>query len=241
MRILLVEDDMRLVKRIQRVLIEDRHIVEAVGDGKSAILRAGNGDFDCLILDVMLPEMNGIAVCRWLREHAITTPILLLTALDDVCDKVRGLDTGADDYLTKPFSFEELLARLRALERRKTTFLPATTELHLDALTLNLIRRVVQVGTTTIDLTAREFALLEYLLRHAHQAVTRTQILTAIWPSDADVNATIVDTYIHYLRTKIDVYPDAPQLRTIRSIGYMLTTASQQDKQSYLKAGGKKT
>lgn len=228
MRILLIEDDRRLAKRIQRVLVEERHLVEVVHDGKSA-LQLGSGEFDCLILDILLPGMNGIAVCRWLREHAITTPILLLTALGEIQDKVRALDTGADDYLTKPFAFDELLARLRALERRKTTTLQVITHLQLGSLSLNLLTREVQVYDVLIVLTVREFALLEYLLRHPHQALTRTQILATVWPSDTEVNNTIVDTYIHYLRAKIERHPGAPCLRTIRSIGYMLTLQAGED------------
>lgn len=223
MHILLVEDDARLAKRIQRVLCEERHTVEVVGDGTSAIFQAEDCTFDCLILDILLPEMNGIAVCRWLREHGVTTPILLLTALSEVHDKVRGLDTGADDYLTKPFSIDELLARLRALERRKDAGLQVTTALQMGSLSLHLLTRRVQVDAVTIALTVREFALLEYLLRHPHQTMTRNQILTAVWPSDSEVNSTIVDTYVHYLRRKIECYPGAPHVRTIRSIGYMLT------------------
>jgi DNA-binding response OmpR family regulator len=239
MHILLVEDDARLAKRIQRVLREERHTIEVVEDGKQALLLAASGVFDCLILDILLPAMNGIAVCRWLREHADTTPILLLTALGDVQDKVRGLDMGADDYLTKPFSFDELLARLRALERRKASPFQVTTERQLGPLSLNLLTRVVQVDAVTIDLTVREFALLEYLLRHPHQAVTRNQILTAVWPSDTEVNSTIVDTYIHYLRTKIEPYSGAPHVRTIRSIGYMLTTTVYQDEEVPPSMGGR--
>src|SRR5260370_19614837 len=232
MHILLVEDDTRLAKRMRDVLRSERHTIEVVGDGKSAIREAQTGAFDCLILDILLPEMNGLAVCRWLRDHAVTTPILLLTALDEVADKVRGLDTGADDYLTKPFSFDELFARLRALERRKTSPFQVATHLRLVSLSLNLLTRVVQVDTTPIELTVREFALLEYLLRHPQQAVTRNQIISAAWPSDADVNTTIVDTYIHYLRTKIECYPGTPSVRTIRSIGYMLTLHTQKQEPS---------
>lgn len=223
MRILLVEDDERLAKRIQQVLVEERHLVEVVGDGQSAILQASSGLFDCLILDVFLPELNGFTVCQRLRQQGAATPILVLTALDAVADKVRGLDTGADDYLTKPFSFDELLARLRALERRKTASLAALTELRVGTLTLHLLRREVHVGEVPIELTVREFALLEYLLRHTQQALTRSQILDAVWPSDSDVNPGIVDTYIHYLRAKLEPFPGAPEVRTIRTIGYMLT------------------
>lgn len=232
MHILLVEDDARLAKRMQRVLREERHTVEAITDGQTAIVLAESGIFDCLILDVLLPAMNGFAVCRWLREHAVTTPILLLTALSDVQDKVRGLDTGADDYLAKPFSFEELLARLRALERRKTSSYQAITAYQLGSLRLNLLTRIVQVDGVTIDLSVREFALLEYFLRHPHQALTRQQILTAVWPSDSEVNSSIVDTYIHYLRTKIERYPGAPQIQTKRSIGYLLTAPKPDEEES---------
>lgn len=229
MHILLVEDDERLARRLARMLIEERHTVEVVGDGKQALVHAQGDGFDCLILDILLPGMNGIAVCRWLRAHAITTPILLLTALDEVQDKVRGLDTGADDYLTKPFSFEELLARLRALQRRRTPALQVTTQLQLGSLSLHLLTREAQVDGVRIELTVREFALLEYLLRHPHHALTRAQILAAVWPSESEVNTTIVDTYIHYLRTKIEEHPGAPVVRTIRSIGYMLTLPPGED------------
>lgn len=241
MHILLVEDDARLARRLARVLTEERHTVEVVGDGKQAILHVQESNFDCLILDILLPEMNGIAVCRWLRTHAITTPILLLTALDEIQDKVRGLDTGADDYLTKPFSFEELLARLRALERRNTPALQVTTQLRLGSLSLHLLTREVQMDAVRIDLTVREFALLEYLLRNSHHALTRAQILAAVWPSDTDVNTTIVDTYVHYLRTKIEGYPGAPHVRTIRSIGYMLTLSPHEDKHPSLEKGASAT
>jgi DNA-binding response OmpR family regulator len=222
-RILVVEDDIRLARRIQQVLLEERHLVEVVGDGQQALTLAASGDFDAVILDLLLPGMNGIAVCQRLREYRVTTPILLLTALESVGDKVRGLDSGADDYLTKPFSFDELLARLRALERRKTLPLQATTELHLGILTLHLLTRVVEVGGVPLDLTVREFALLEYLLRHPNQALTRSQILSAVWPSATEVSPGIVDTYIHYLRTKLHTYRGAPHIRTIRTIGYMLS------------------
>ncbi len=237
MHILLIEDDERLARRLARVLTEERHTVEVVGDGKQAILHAQGGDYDCLILDILLPEINGIAVCRWLRAHAITTPILLLTALDDVQDKVRGLDTGADDYLTKPFSFEELLARLRALARRNTSALQVTTQLEFGSLSLNLLTREAQVDAVRIDLTVREFALLEYLLRHCHHALTRAQILTAVWPSDTDVNTTIVDTYVHYLRAKIEGHPGAPHVRTIRGIGYMLTLPARENEHQFPERG----
>lgn len=230
MRILLIEDDRRLAKRIQRVLVEERHLVEVVHDGKRA-LRQADGEFDCLIVDILLPGMNGLALCRWLREHAISTPILLLTALGEVQDKVRGLDSGADDYLSKPFAFDELLARLRALERRKTSPLQVATHLRLGPLSLNLLTRAVQVDGVPITLTVREFALLEYLLRHPRQALTRTQILDTVWPSDTEVNASIVDTYIHYLRTKLERFPGAPCLRTLRSIGYMLTMPADEEEE----------
>ncbi len=226
MDILLVEDDARLAKRIQQVLAEERHRVEVVGDGELALARAENAPFDCFILDILLPGMNGLALCRALRKKALTTPILFLTALEDVQDKVRGLDMGADDYLAKPFSFEELLARLRALERRHTNTLQLTTHLQLDALSLNLLTREVLVENVSIELTVREFALLEYLLIHSNKAVTRSQILNAVWPSDADVNTTIVDTYIHYLRYKIEHFPNTPRIRTLRGVGYMIISSN---------------
>jgi DNA-binding response OmpR family regulator len=221
-RILLVEDDSRLARRIQQVLLEERHLVEVVGEGQQALIKAASGDFDAVILDLLLPGMNGIAVCRWLREHGVMTPILLLTALDTVGDKVHGLDSGADDYLTKPFPFEELLARLRALERRKAMPLQLSTTLRLGSLTLHLLTRAVEVEGVPLDLTVREFALLEYLLRHPNQALTRSQMLSAVWPSDTDVYQSTVDTYIHYLRTKLQAFPGAPHIRTLRTIGYML-------------------
>jgi DNA-binding response OmpR family regulator len=223
MRILVVEDDPRLAQRLARMLREERHQVEVVHDGQAAIASAGYGTFDSLIVDVLLPGLDGFGVCRWLREHGITTPILFLTALGDIMSKVQGLDIGADDYLTKPFAFAELLARLRALERRHGGLPADAAILRLGTLMLDLFRRQVQLGETRLSLTPREFALLEYLLRHPHQALTRGQILTAVWPSDTEVTLSLVDTYIHYLRTKLSGAVGAPQIRTVRSIGYELT------------------
>ncbi|HEU5200137.1 MAG TPA: response regulator transcription factor [Ktedonobacterales bacterium] len=221
MRVLVVEDEQRLVRLLKRVLEEERYVVDVAVDGDEAIEKAGYGDYDLMVLDVMLPRRSGVEVCRWLRRNGIKTPILLLTARDQLEDKVMGLDAGADDYLTKPFAFEELLARLRALGRRAQDTLLEQI-LQVSDLALDLNRHEVRRAGQLIPLTTREFALLEYLMRHRGQALSRAQITRQVWPDDSEAVSNVVDIYIHYLRDKIDQGFEPKLIHTIRGVGYSL-------------------
>ena len=226
MRILLVEDELRLARSYQRNLQDDGHTVELAADGETAYARVMDApdDFDVVILDVLLPRRDGVTVCRDLRRAGVTLPILLLTALDQTEDKVAGLDAGADDYLTKPFPFDELLARLRALTRRGRQFDQSAnaTTLEVDDLTIDLLRREVIRGNRLVPLTAREFTLLEYLMRNVGRVLTRQQLWARVWPDGTEAGSNVLDTYIHYLREKID--RDAPDklIHTVRGVGYSL-------------------
>jgi DNA-binding response OmpR family regulator len=221
MRVLLIEDDRRLSRALRRVLEEERYVVDEAFDGVEGEDLARDGEYDFIVLDVMLPGRDGITVCRNLRRARVATPILMLTARDTVQDRVTGLDAGADDYLVKPFASLELLARLRSLGRRSTAEL-AETKLEADGLVMDLVRHEVSRDGRSIELTAREFALLEYFLRHPGQALTRTQILAAVWRYDTEVVSNVVDIYVHYLRDKIDRGADNKLLHTVRGVGYRL-------------------
>ena len=221
MRVLVVEDDRRLVRALRRVLEEERYTVDEAFDGVDGEDLAKSGEYDFIVLDGMLPRRDGVAVCQNLRRQRIATPILMLTARDTVEDRVKGLDAGADDYLVKPFASVELLARLRSLGRRRTDEIAEAT-IALDGLTMDLVRHEVTRDGATIELTAREFALLEYFLRHPGQVMTRTQILTAVWRYDTEVVSNVVDIYVHYLRDKIDRGFEKKLLYTVRGVGYAL-------------------
>jgi DNA-binding response OmpR family regulator len=218
--ILLIEDDPRVAHSIERALLLAGHRVEVAADGVRGLARAASSSHDLIVLDVLLPEMDGVHVCRELRQLHVRTPILMLTARDSVVDRVNGLDAGADDYLTKPFATEELLARIRALARR--TGEPVDGPLRVADLVLDPARHEVQRGDQTIDLTPREFDLLEYLMRHAGQVVTRDQILEQVWREPIGANSKSVDLYVHYLRNKVDRDTAWPLVRTVRGIGYMV-------------------
>jgi len=223
MRVLVVEDERKLAALLRRVLMEEHYTVEVVYDGDTARDYAAQGSYDVIVLDIMLPGCSGVEVCRWLRAHDISTPVLLLTARDQVEDKVEGLDAGADDYLTKPFAFEELLARLRALIRRRQARSITIEPLSIGDLSLDLVRHEARRGGQLIPLTMREFALLEYLLRNAGRVLTRTQILEHVWPEGGtEATSNVVDIYIHYLREKVDRDFSAPLIHTVRGVGYML-------------------
>ena len=228
MRILLVEDELRLARSYQRNLQDDGHTVEIASDGETAYERvmAAPDDFDVVILDVLLPGRDGVTVCRDLRRAGVTLPILLLTALDQTEDKVAGLDAGADDYLTKPFPFDELLARLRALTRRGRQFDPNAnaTTLEVGDLTIDLLRREVIRANRLVPLTAREFTLLEYLARNADRVLTRQQLWARVWPEGTEAGSNVLDTYIHYLRDKIDRDEPDKLIHTVRGVGYSLRT-----------------
>ena len=221
MRVLIVEDEQRLARLLRRVLEEERYTVDEFHDGIAGEEMARAGEYDVIVLDVMLPGRSGIAVCQNLRRDRIHTPILMLTARDALEDRVNGLDAGADDYLTKPFAFAELLARLRALTRRRTADV-VSPRLELDDLVMDPVRHEVTRGGRPIELTPREYALLEYFLRHPGQVLTRTQIIDNVWRYDAYLTSNAVDTYVHYLREKIDRGHECKLLRTIRGVGYAL-------------------
>jgi len=222
MHILIVEDERKLAALLRRVLIEERHTIDLAYDGAAGLDLALSDTYDAMILDLMLPGLDGIELCRQVRAQRIATPILMLTARKAVEDRVKGLRTGADDYLIKPFAMEELLARIDALLRRREQTFEKTTELRVGELVLNLLRHEVKRAEQTIELTSKEFALLEFLMRHPRQVLTRTQIIDHVWRYDQDASSKIVDIYIHYLRDKVDQgYPRA-LIKTVRSVGYKI-------------------
>ncbi len=195
-------------------------MVATAPDGAEALYLSAIDSFDCFVLDVNLPEIDGFELCRRLRAHHVGAPILMLTARDDVADRVAGLDAGADDYLVKPFAFDELLARLRALVRRGSSERPPV--LTVGDLSIDPATRIVTRAGETITLSAREYALLEYLAQHAGEVVTRTQILEHVWDVNYMGMSNVVDVYIGYLRSKVDRPFGAPMIHTIRGAGYSL-------------------
>ena len=221
MRILIVEDERKVANFISQGLQEEGHTVEVAKDGEAALDLLRHGPpYDLIVLDVMLPRLDGVAVLRAARAARVTSPVLMLTARDAVADKVTGLDAGADDYLTKPFSFDEFLARVRALLRR----LDGRREpiLRLADLTLDPATRVVARGQRHIELTTREHALLEYFLRNPGRILTRPMLAEHVWGLDFDPESNVVDVYVGYLRRKIDGPGDARLLHTVRGAGYVL-------------------
>jgi DNA-binding response OmpR family regulator len=224
MQILLVEDDMNLAQFIRKGLKEERYAIDVEGDGESGLDLAMLNPYDLFILDVMLPKLDGLTLCRRLRASGKVAPVLLLTACNTVQDKVSGLDTGADDYLTKPFAFAELLARVRALLRRGGPEHPGrlqSADLELDPAS----RRVRRAGKE-ICLTNKEYALLEFLLRNKNRVLTRTAIIDHVWDISYDPMTNIVDAHIKALRAKIDRDAALPLITTVRGAGYMLEEAS---------------
>ena len=222
MRVLLVEDEARISDFITRGLSEQGYAVDAARDGEEAIAWTDVAAFDLIILDVMLPGRDGIEVCYTLRKMGLGTPILMLTARDAVEDRVRGLDSGADDYLVKPFAFAELLARLRALMRRESTILGSVTQvgdLRLDTTTWEASRQ-----GAVIELTAKEYRLLEYLMRHPNQILTRTMIAEHVWNYEFDNATNVIDVHIRNLRRKIDDPFPAKLLQTVRGAGYRISS-----------------
>jgi DNA-binding response OmpR family regulator len=221
MYVLLVEDERRLSQLVRRVLEEEGHTVDAAYDGEDGLAMGLEGTHDVIVLDIMMPVMDGIEVCKSLRRKKVDTPVLLLTALDGVDDRVRGLDAGADDYLPKPFAFQELLARLRALSRRRVQT-NDPLELEVDGLTLDVRRRRAERDGVAIDLSPKEFSLLEFLMRNQGRVVTRTQILDHLWGYDFATDSNLVDVYVAYLRRKVDKGHERKLLRTVRGVGYAL-------------------
>jgi len=224
MKILLAEDDLRLARAVRRVFEEESHTVEIVGEGPAALQSASNGDFDVMILDVMLPGMDGFDVCKRMRLSGVQTPVLMLTARTEVADRVKGLDAGADDYLVKPFAVAELLARARALGRRGARSGAGRDQLRAGDLVLDVSRHSAVRGNREIELTVKEFQLLELLLRHQGQVLSRSQILDHVWQYDRDFASNVVDIYIHYLRNKVDKGFKDQLIHTVRGVGYTLKT-----------------
>jgi DNA-binding response OmpR family regulator len=221
MRILVAEDERKVASFIRQGLEEEGHAVEVAADGASALeLVLAQPGYDLIILDVMLPKRDGLDVLKTLRARGVTTPVLILTARDAVADKVAGLDLGADDYLTKPFAFEELLARVRALLRRGTD--QRASVLRLADLSLDPVTREATRGTRRIALTAREYSLLDYFLRNVGRLLTRPMIAEHVWGLDFDAESNIIDVYIGYLRRKIDAPGEARLLYTVRGSGYVM-------------------
>jgi len=221
MRVLLVEDEPRAAEILAKGLREQTYAVDVATDGEAAIFHAATTDYDALILDVMLPLKDGLAVCRAIRESGNAVPILMLTARDAVEARIEGLDCGADDYLVKPFDFGELLARLRAIVRRGRQPLVAE-RMAIGALTLDTRARRALVGARELALTAKEYALLEYLVRRAGEVVTRTEIAEHVWDEHYDALSNVVDVYIQRLRRKIEDAGGDPPIRTRRGEGYQV-------------------
>jgi two-component system, OmpR family, response regulator len=220
MRVLVVEDELRMARLLKRGLEEDGYAVDLAANGTDAVWQAGEFGYDAVLLDVMLPGLDGVEVCRQLRAAGRWTPVLMLTARDTVDDRVRGLDAGADDYLAKPFSFAELSARVRALIRRGAVERP--TELVVGGLRLDPATRRAWRDDTELTLSTKEFALLELFLRHPGQVLTRSRILEHVWDFAYDGVSNVVDQYVLYLRRKIDRPFDVEQLETVRGAGYRL-------------------
>jgi DNA-binding response OmpR family regulator len=221
MYILVVEDDARIANLVERALRGAGHRADVVHDGAEGLTRAELGSYDLIVLDVMLPGMDGFAVARELRKNKVRVPILMLTARDAVADRVTGLDAGADDYLTKPFALEELLARVRALARRPADVLESEV-LRVGDLAVDMARRDVKRGGSAVELTAKEFDLLAYLTRNAGRVLSRSQIMDHVWGYDAEPSSNVVDIYVHYLRDKIDRDSPQPLIRTVRGVGYTI-------------------
>jgi DNA-binding response OmpR family regulator len=220
MRILIVEDEPRVASFIRRGLQEEQHSVDVVGDGAEALdLLETVPAYDLIVLDLMLPKRDGFAVLKTLGDRGVTTPVLILTARDDVTDKVAGLDLGADDYLTKPFAFDEFLARVRALLRRGRARPPT---LKVADLTLDPTTHQVTRGGQPIALTTREYELLEYFMRNAGRVLTRPMIAEHVWRQDFDTETNTIDVYVGYLRRKIDAGDGPRLLHTVRGAGYVL-------------------
>ncbi|GAC1381428.1 MAG: response regulator transcription factor [Ktedonobacteraceae bacterium] len=220
MRILVVEDDPRLGPSLKKGLEKNHYAVDLVSDGEDAILMSTTMEYDLIVLDVLLPRLNGFEVCRQLRGQKYTTPILLLTALGEVDHRVTGLDMGADDYLTKPFAFRELEARVRALLRRESV--SKTVEIHFMDITLNTGTHEVRRGRRIIALGSKEYALLEFMMRHPNQVLSRTMIAEHVWDCDAEHLSNVIDVYIRYLRRKLCEQNEPDVIYTIRGSGYQL-------------------
>lgn len=220
MRILVVDDEKKIASFIQRGLKENHYVVDVAYDADTALETAEINPYDLIILDVMLDGKDGFAVCEQLRRNKVNTPVLMLTARDSVKDKVRGLDAGADDYLTKPFAFDELLARVRALLRRESS--EKSSLIKFGPLELNQLTREVKRDGKDVTLTAKEYALLEYFMLNAGQVITRTMISEHVWKEDFDSFTNVIDVYVKHLRNKIDKGFSSSLIQTVRGVGYVM-------------------
>lgn len=220
MRVLVIEDETKVGSFIKRALEEESYAVDLCEDGAKGLDMALATDYDLLVVDVMLPSMSGLDVVKNVRRERVQTPVLILSAQSQIDQRVKGLDAGADDYLTKPFAIDELLARVRALLRRGATESPGI--LQVDDLLLNPATRDVTRGGQRIELTLKEYALLEYLMRHAGRVLTRPMISEHVWNQDFDTFTNVIDVYVNYLRNKIDRGRTKKLIHTIRGSGYML-------------------
>ena len=220
MRLLVIEDEQKVANFIKQGLEEEGYAVDHAADGVSGLQMALEGLHDVIVLDVMLPKLDGLSVLQQLRQANVTTPVLLLTVRATIEDKVLGLDAGADDYLTKPFAFEEFVARVRALLRRRAETAPPI--LQVADLALDPARRVVSRGDKKIELTPREFTLLDYFMRNPDRVLTRTMIANRVWDYTFDTTTNVIDVYVNYLRKKIDTGHDTKLLHTVRGVGYVM-------------------
>ncbi len=224
MRVLLIEDDRQTADYLLKALAETGAVTDHVADGRAGLLQAASGDYDALIVDRMLPGLDGVGIVRTLRASGNRTPVLFLSALGEVDDRVEGLRAGGDDYLVKPFAFSELHARLEVLLRRGKADTPETC-LRVADLEMDLLKHEVTRAGREIQLQPREFRLLEYLVRHAGQVVTRTMLLEQVWDYHFDPQTNVIDVHISRLRGKIDKDFDPPLLQTVRGVGYMIRGA----------------
>ncbi len=226
MRVLVIEDDIEVASYIRKGLTESGHVVDVASTGPEGLARALEGAYDTIIVDRMLPGLDGLTLIQTLRNESVRTPVLVLSALGKVDDRVTGLKAGGDDYLVKPFAFSELLARLEALVRRTGAEDKVVTNLRVADLEMDLLARRVTRAGRTIDVQTREFQLLEYLMRHADHVVTRTMLLEAVWEYHFDPQTNVIDVHISRLRAKIDKDFDQPLLHTIRGVGYSLRASA---------------
>jgi two-component system OmpR family response regulator len=222
MRILIIEDDDQTADYMAKGLSEAGHVVDRAADGRDGLYMASGGDYDAVVLDRMLPQLDGLKVLEALRAANIHTPVLILSALGQVDDRVSGLRAGGDDYLTKPFAFSELLARLESMTRRHSSSAPETT-LTVGDLSLDRLSRKVTRAGQSVDLQPREFQLLEFLMRHAGQVVTRTMLLEGVWDYHFDPQTNVIDVHMSRLRQKVDKGFDRQLIQTVRGAGYMLS------------------
>jgi heavy metal response regulator len=220
MRILVIEDEKKVAEFISNGLAEEGYAIDVAHDGDQGYFLASTTEYDAILLDIMLPKMDGITICTQLRCENVQTPILMLTAKDEVKDKVKGLDAGADDYITKPFAFEELLARIRAMLRKK--YLNQGMKFQVDDLVLDTVTHTVTRAEIMIDLSVKEYSLLEYLMRNAGTVITRAMIAEHVWDINFETFTNVIDVYISYLRNKIDKGHSTRLIHTVRGRGYVL-------------------